>query len=397
MSKVDRCVAAVRCTSYRSDELDNGLERLWEYLGADELVWPGATVLLKVNCLGPYAEEKGVTTHPAVVRALCRMVSERGARVQVGDSAGGATGQAFTHRALEISGIARVAREAGAEVVNFDARPAVPVENPRPGGPNPLYIAAAAREADVIINVAKLKTHLLTGLTAAVKNSFGCLPGAYKQILHREYPRVDEFSQVVLDISDVVGPRLHVVEAVVAMEGNGPSGGTLVECGLLLGARSALDADLAAALAAGWDPFEVSTNRAGRDRGLLQAGAKPLVVGDGLRTTCGRPLRRPLTAGWLARVPLPLLRLGVRLYEPALDIDAGLCNACGLCAQACPAQAMTVATAARIDNARCIRCYCCVELCSRQAARIVRRWRPRLGQHSSVCERQADRGSPGCR
>jgi len=372
-------VAVARCHDYHDVRLGAALERLWEYLRVDQLVRPGLTVLVKVNCLGPYPPERAVTTHPLVVLALCRMIRERGARVQVGDSAGGATRPAFTQHALEVAGIAAAAREGGAEVVNFDARPAVVVANPRPGGPNPLYLAAAVREADVIINVPKLKTHLLTGLTGAVKNSFGCLPGAYKQLLHRDHPQVDAFSQVILDISDVVGPHVHLVDGIVAMEGNGPAGGKAVDCGLLFGSRSALAVDVAAALAARWSPWSVSTNRAARSRGRLAAGVDPTVVGDTLRNSCGRPLQKPVTAGWVSKLPAPLMRWVMTFYGHALVVDEKLCNACGLCAEACPVQAVTVAGVARVDQASCIQCYCCMELCTRHAVSVVRRRRPGAG------------------
>jgi len=358
-------VAVARSRDYHDLRLIPALERLWECLRADELVRPGHNVVVKVNCLGPYPYERAVTTHPAVVSALCRMIRQRGARVQVGDSAGGATRPAFTQHALEVSGIAAAALSGGAEVVNFDARPAVPVENPRPDGPNPLYLAAAIREADVVINVPKLKTHLLTGLTVAVKNSFGCLPGAYKQVLHRDYPRVEAFSQVLLDISDAVCPHLHLVDGVVAMEGNGPSGGKAVDCGLLLGSRSALATDVAAALAAGWSPWAVSTNRAARSRGRLATGTFPRMIGDTLENRGGRPLQRPVTAGWVSRLPAPLMRWAMTFYDHALVVDGEKCNACGACAEACPVRAVTVAGMAQVDQARCIHCYCCMELCTR--------------------------------
>jgi uncharacterized protein (DUF362 family)/NAD-dependent dihydropyrimidine dehydrogenase PreA subunit len=381
-------VAVAHCLDYQENRVGVALERVWQCLRVDELVRPGHTVLVKVNCLGPYLPERAVTTHPAMVLALCRMIRSRGARVQVGDSAGGATRPAFTQHSLEVAGIAAAALEGGAEVVNFDARPAAVVENPRPGGPNPLYLAAAVREADVIINVPKLKTHLLTGLTAAVKNSFGCLPGAYKQVLHRDYPQVDAFSQVLLDISDVVRPHLHLVDAVVAMEGNGPSGGKAVNCGLLFGSRSALSTDVAAALAAGWSPWGVSTNRAARIRGRLTPPVHPRMVGDSLRNSCGRPLQRPVTAGWVSRLPAPLMRWAMTFYDVALVVDGEKCNACGTCAVACPVQAVTVAGVARVDPASCIQCYCCMELCTRQAVNVVRGRRP-------GASRRCRGGSPG--
>ena len=335
-------------------------------------------VLLKVNCLNPHPPERGVTTHPALVKVLCELLKDGGANVWVGDSAGGVSGKAHTAHALEVSGLAEAARQGGAKVVNFDAHKAVPVSNPRTGGPDPLYVAAPLLESDLVINLPKLKTHLFTGLSAAVKNCYGGLPGAYKHQLHRDYPGLGEFSHVLVDVCQAISPQLHIMDAIWAMEGNGPAMGTLTNTGVLLAATDPYLMDVAACRLARWPAHSVSTNRAAQERELVNVARELTVWGDELRAQHERPFKRPLSSSFTHWVPGWLLSTAFGWLQPTVVIDEQRCTGCRFCIDSCPAQAMSILQGrAHVHRDDCIACYCCVELCRHQAVDLKRRYRVR--------------------
>ncbi len=368
-------VACVHCRDYDLGRVRDSVERLLSSPFIAGRVQGREEVLLKVNCLNPHPPERGVTTHPALVRALCDALRERGAKVKVGDSAGGVRGKAHTAQALKASGLAQAALEAGAEVVNFDAQKAVPVTNLRKEGPDPLYLAASLRQGNLVINVPKLKTHLFTGLSAAVKNCYGGLPGAYKHQLHRDYPEVSEFSDVLVDVCLAVAPELCIMDAVWSMEGNGPAMGTLVNTGLLLATTDPFVMDMAACQVVRWPFDSVSTNRQARRRGLMDENQAILVWGDPLQGQNQRPFRRPLSMSLTHRIPGWLLAVAFDWLQPTVVVDDETCTGCGFCVDSCPAQAMSVKHGrATVHRDRCIACYCCVELCRQQSVDLKRRY-----------------------
>jgi len=254
-----------------------------------------------------------------------------------------------------------------------------------------LDLVQPALDADVIINLPKLKTHNLTTLTLAVKNLFGLVPGALKIGYHGKMPEKDVFSQGLLDILTQVRPALHVMDAVVAMEGNGPSGGDPRQVATILAGADALALDVVAAALVGVDPLDVSTTAAAVERGLTTGRLQDVTLAgdplDALRVAdfrrgvnaaidpgllppwvsrlFGAPegerwtLFQALSTGWLSKQLVAYPRAGAE------------CTACGFCVRHCPVEAIRVRDGrARMDTGRCIRCYCCHELCPHDAVEL---------------------------
>ena len=96
-------------------------------------------------------------------------------------------------------------------------------------------------EADYIINICKLKTHAMTGYSGGIKNLFGTIPGLEKPQMHYRWPEIEDFSNMLLELAQTVAPQLTVIDAIDAMEGNGPTGGTSHPLHMLLAARHGRD------------------------------------------------------------------------------------------------------------------------------------------------------------
>ncbi|MDY6862774.1 MAG: DUF362 domain-containing protein, partial [Thermodesulfobacteriota bacterium] len=154
-------------------------------------------VLLKVNLMKGAPPDRALNTHPEFVRAMIRIVKEKGGKPLVGDSSGLV---GLTNKAFEASGIAKVAKEEGAELKNFDAMTLHKKEIPGEIIQN-IWIPEELLKIDVRITLPKLKTHTLTVLTGAIKNQMGLLPGGTKSKIHQLVPAVRKLSRALVDIN----------------------------------------------------------------------------------------------------------------------------------------------------------------------------------------------------
>jgi uncharacterized protein (DUF362 family)/Pyruvate/2-oxoacid:ferredoxin oxidoreductase delta subunit len=366
--------AIVQCADYQQDRVDRAVRQSLNLLGGIErYVWPGAKILVKPNLITARRPDEAVTTHPTVVRALVQFVQAAGGLVTIADSPGGP----FSHERLEeiyaTSGLAQVAAETGARL-NYDL---TTVDLPHPEGEllKGVTVIKAVAEADVVITVPKLKTHTLTGLTGAVKVAFGAVPSPLKTEYHLRLPKVGDFSQALLDICSLVNPRLTVMDAVVGMEGEGPSAGNPRPIGAILASADSLACDVAAAALVGLDPLAVSTTRAAVSLGLTSGRLADIeLVGDPLsklRISSFKP-----ASTWLATNRISEFLLGIygRLAGPRPVMNSN-CNGCRTCQRNCPPQAITMVNKRPVvDYGQCIRCFCCQELCPQQAVTIHHPW-----------------------
>ena len=182
-----------------------------------------ACVALKLNLVSAMKPEQAATVHPAVVCALVRMLTARGAHVILGDSPGGLYTSAHLQRVYDATGL-RAAEALGAEL-NEDFSVCT-VSYPEALQARSFTMTAYLQQADAIIDVCKLKTHGMMGMTNAVKNFFGIIPGTMKPEYHYKYPKVSDFADMLVDLCEYCRPRLCICDAVVGMEGNGPTQGS---------------------------------------------------------------------------------------------------------------------------------------------------------------------------
>jgi len=397
-------VALVRCDDYDPQQVEEALRRALDLLGGiSHYVRPGQRVVLKPNLLRAMAPAVACTTHPAVVRAAVRLVQEAGATAVIADSPGGPSARPWLRRVFETTGMRQVAEETGAEL-SYDTT-VVHVSHPDGRLLKMVEVIAPVVQADAVINLAKFKTHNLTVLTAAVKNLFGVVPGLDKMGYHAKLYDRRMFAQGLVDVATCVRPTLSITDGIVAMEGDGPSGGRPFPGRALLASPDMFAADVVAMGLAGWDPLTMPTLSVAAEwglttgqladvelrgdplAGLLFQGFRPGsatvvdpgLVPRGLQEQVRSPACRVGGAG-RRRLPGALRRWATR--QLIVTPQAGRrCTGCGHCAQLCPVQAIHVrARRAEIDARRCIRCYCCHELCPELAVELDRPWLGRLLQ-----------------
>ncbi len=365
-------VAVVRCQSYEEVQIAEALDRVFKEINLAEIVKPGDLVLLKPNLLAPRKPEAAVTTHPAVVREAAKRVLALGARVMVGDSSGGLVGGHYpTERSLRVSGMARVCEELGIEKVNFDTAGSTRI--PVAGRfLTELEIARPVLEADVIINLPKLKTHSATLYTGAVKNMFGSVPGSRKADYHSQAPSAREFSNLLVDIIQRLAPRLTIVDGVVGMEGNGPGVGSPVDIGLIVAGVNPVLVDAVCCRAIGLEPRRVRYLEEAERRRLCPSLSSYALVGDKVDFPVVKDFRFPVNL-WFELNPPGITRYVMRRLKYLPFCDADKCTGCNICRDSCPVQAITAKTGGEgvtVDRDKCIQCLCCQELCPQGAFEI---------------------------
>ena len=191
--------------------------------GMPAFVKPGERIAIKPNMLMAVPPERAITTHPAVVAAVALEVREAGAVPVVVDGPG--TGvlhlAPVIERAFRAAGYREVADRYGFELsVDTDWQT---VSVPGAVWAKQLDIMTPILEADGVINLPKFKTHMYMTLSAATKNLFGVIPGLNKAAYHGKLPEPERFADMLLDVAYFIKPRLHLVDGITALEGNGPA------------------------------------------------------------------------------------------------------------------------------------------------------------------------------
>lgn len=370
MEMIKTRVAVMQCDIYDVTRLmvkiDEGIALLG---GFNHFIRPGMNVLLKVNLIGPMPPESAAVTHPAFVRAVIRLIKPLGCTVWVGDSSGGAIGgKAQTGRAFEVSGIAQAAEEEGAVVKNFDREGVVEV---KAADGAVMYLARPAFEADFIINLPKLKTHMAALYTGAVKNLFGCVPGLAKAGYHKQAQSARAFGEVLCEINKHIRPGLHIMDGVVAMDGQGPTTGHPFAAGKILAGTDPLALDTVGVHMIGRDIRNLPAYAASLREGIGEADLSHIAVCgdfDAPPRLTGFKLPRVMGA---ERAPGGILGQMIDLMRTRPEVDPKVCRRCNACVESCPVNAIDKETK-RIDYGACIGCMCCHEMCTYHAVKLVR-------------------------
>ena len=337
-------------------------ELVADMLEASGLQWRGKKVLVKPNLLGPFAPDSAVVTHPSLIRAVRRQLHDAGCSVIVGDNPG-IRGYGMVAKTATVSGAGEAA---GEDFLNLTLRPRKFELNSRFA--KSISISSEILEADILVSLPKLKTHMATIITGGVKNSYGFVVGADKTRLHAAAPRHEDFGELIADIYAIRPPDLVIMDAIIGMEGNGPSGGKIREIGCLMASNNAGAVDLAICGMTGLNPLKVATQRTIMARGLSPSSLQEVDVRGEI----------PFLPNF--RIPANLMRLDPwglghkiisrRLARPQIKVDKSKCIACGACAENCPVSAIEVVNYPTFDYNQCISCYCCYEICPEGALRV---------------------------
>jgi uncharacterized protein (DUF362 family)/Pyruvate/2-oxoacid:ferredoxin oxidoreductase delta subunit len=367
-------VAVVACTDYRGEQVRSAVTRAVDHVGGIRaFVRPGDRVLIKPNLLKASAPETAVTTHPEVIRAVIRLVRDAGGEPQLGDS----PGFGDLRRVCEKTGVLDVIEQEGVRLADMDTAVRVKTR----GQFHHFEVARGVHEADVVINLPKLKTHGMMTLTGAVKNLFGCIPGKRKIQWHfNTGVNRDAFARMLVELSALIRPALTVMDAVVGMEGNGPGSGDPRPIGVVMAANDPVALDAVAGAIVGAGPETLYVIRAAAVAGIGETNLERISLrGEPLEAVMVRDFRLPPQEHLEWQLP----EWGRRLLKDALTtrpvIDHRSCMQCGVCEGHCPQKAIRRrGRRLAIEYRDCIRCFCCQEFCPRGAITVGKGWALRL-------------------
>jgi len=371
-------VALIKCADYDLVQIQSSVREAVDRMGGiAKFVKPGQRVLLKINLLMKKRPEEAVTTHPAVVEAAVRLVQEAGGIPVLGDSPGGPYNVRVLKTIYSVAGIIEVAEKTGAEL-NWDVGE-VTVPSPDGKVTKSFTITSCCANADVVISLPKLKTHGMATMTGAVKILFGVIPGMKKAEYHLKMPKMEDFADMLVDIVQLVKPGLSIMDAVVGMEGDGPSGGTPRQIGAVLASADSYALDVVGAHLIGLKPEAVPTIMAARRRGFASRLEEVEVPLEVLAELIIKDYKVPkgFPSNFLdGKVPGFMRDYLVNRLRPKPEFLHSKCVGCADCVRNCPPQALALNEAKRpvVDLDSCIRCFCCQELCPHQAVEIRRPW-----------------------
>ncbi len=324
----------------------------------------GKKVLIKPNALRTSNANEAIVTHPSVLRAVVEKVETLDpAEIIVGDNPGvvsyGANEECFEKTGLMDAGMGYY-QNIGNDSVKIDFNPKFM---------SSVSVSKAILEADIIISLPRFKTHGLTVISGALKNSYGFLPGAQKAILHKIAGSPARFSEVVVEVFKIRVPDLFILDAVVGMEGNGPSSADLRDIGLILATDNAVAMDSVIATMMGCDPSCLRFLQKAKKDGLGDYDLKTVNIIGKLEKIPDFKLP-PLGGEGIMENPSIMEMLTSKIkFRP--KVDQKLCTACGTCVAQCPVSALTMNdNFPEVDADTCITCFCCQELCPEKAIQL---------------------------
>jgi len=321
----------------------------------------GKRVLIKPNVLRVAAPDEGIVTHPAVLRAVVeRVAAEAPVEIIVGDNPGlfnyGANEESFEETGL-MDAAKGYYQNIGNDSVKMDFNPEYMAS---------VSVSRAVMEADVVISLPKFKTHGLTVITGAIKNSYGILPGAQKARLHQAAGSPERFHEVVVDVFKLRVPDLFIVDAVLGMEGNGPASPELRDIGKILASDNAVALDSVIAQMMGLDPERLSFFRKARADGLGDYAPDTIdIIGKLDRIP---DFKLPPLGGEAILGNTDIQEMMSQRARLKPEVYADWCTGCGTCVDQCPVGALSMnADALPVADDTCITCFCCQEICPEKA------------------------------
>ncbi len=345
----------------------------------NRLVNRDTKILIKPNMLSRHTPDKAVTTNPVVVDCVIAVLKEFGAKAEnitLADSSGGPASRGVIQGNYNTCGFSLVAEKHNVNLYTKMSSRTLKTDGVMV---KEFEVMRPAAESDVIINLAKFKTHVMTGMTGAVKNMFGVVPGLKKAEFHMRFPDKENFANMLIDLCQAVKPTFTIVDGIQAMEGDGPAGGSVRNLGLLLAGSDPYKIDMAMAYIMGFEAENLPVLKAAMDRGLVPARLEMTdITGDVQRyQRCeGYILPRSYRLDFGDHVPRAL-----RWATPAVEkflapkpkINKPRCIGCGKCRSICPQKTIEIKDKKAVINLKnCIKCFCCHEMCPVKAIDIKR-------------------------
>ncbi|GMT41758.1 MAG: (4Fe-4S)-binding protein [bacterium] len=375
MDKMKTRVALAACADYDPQGVKESIIKMIDSLGGiGRFVGSGDKVLLKPNMLTPSRPEQAVITHPAVVRAVAEIVMDCGGKPFIADSPGSNVNS--FKRLARLSGLSAVAKELGIPIFPLDE----PIEKRLDEKKmyRILEISRHVLEADTVINLPKLKTHVMMYMTVGVKNIFGCVVGKRKAGWHLN-AGIDHmfFARMLVELYDAVAPALTIMDGILAMEGNGPgTSGNPRQCGVMAAAVDAVALDRVAVELVGAKPERLHTSAAAREMGIGETDIRRIeITGESVEKLRIENFVFPKKSIDMMPIPNIIRRLlNDHLTSKPKEIREK-CTLCDQCVDICPTGVISkLGDKLEINYDSCIRCFCCVEVCPEGAMKPIVPW-----------------------
>jgi len=367
-------VALLKCADYDVNNIEKILREGFELLGGSSflrtLIPENSSVLLKPNFLSVIEKGSPVITHYALFEAVVRIVKEYSNIIAFGDS----PGSGDTRKAAEKSGLMEVASRYGVRFVDFNEEVHVELDNPL------MYkfwnVAKAAYEADVVITLPKLKTHAMMYYTGAIKNQFGCIPGSQKAAWHTKLPDAVNFSKMLLDLNSVVKTNFAILDAIVAMEGNGPRNGTPKKMDTIIMGECLTAVDSTAVRLMGYDNvLSIPILKVAYDTKWGAVIPEEIeVLGGKVENMKCKNFKLSRNARVINFISPSLNNFVAAITAPNPVLIEEKCIGCRKCDEVCPERSKVISfvkhnnkVIPKWNYSNCIRCFCCQELCPQGA------------------------------
>ena len=365
--------------TYDADVIEKVLRGQLERLGISDM-FDGKRVAVKPNLVMKKSPDAAATTHPAVLEAVLRILKESAADIVVVESPPGLYTESALRGFYNACGISEVAGRLGVRLNSDTSSREAHLTDAKTA--KMFELITPMLDADVIVDLAKLKSHALTKYSGAVKNYYGTIPGLQKVETHARFPDYADFGSMLVDLCAFFAgnkPTFSVLDGIVGMEGNGPTGGEPKKLGVLISGRNPFSVDRVGARIAGLDGV-IMLDEAERRGFTKPAEELPLTSEKPLAEYLCPDFKKPESAEKSgSSIRLLQTMCGGKIYrllQPRPVVDAKKCVGCGECARSCPKKTIDLIKKksggryAHIKRQDCIECFCCQELCPVKAVRI---------------------------
>ena len=358
-------VAAVKCNTYERKLLRLKIDEAIKLAGGfPDSIKAGAKILIKPNLLTPKHPDTCTTTNPEIVRALVRELKSNGIDdITIGDSP---AGNHSWEKLWSKTGMQSVADDENVKLLPFDNFKIASTE-----GIKRIPVLKELNEFDAVISVPKLKTHLLTKMTGAVKNSYGLVVGNAKSNFHGDFPSPRKMSDFIGRIFGLIKPDFVIMDAVDCMEGDGPNSGKPKHIGVIIAGKDAVAIDACACKVYGYTYSEINVLRKCVE---LKHGvaSKDFInkTGDGWNLIEKAKAKRA-KADFLFKIPESLFFIITYFARCRPVLEKKNCIKCGICANTCTQNAIKVSKKKfKLKSSKCVLCMCCIEACPYNAINL---------------------------
>lgn len=366
-------VSIQQAFSYESENVRHALLKSLDFLGGlERIIRPKSRVFVKINHLSPPSPPNDmIVTHPAFTKELLGLLLDIGCEITVGDDI-----QSKKEDGFLISGYRKICSALGVRLVNLKE---IGFREISCNGQilTKVYISPLVLDSDFLINLPKLKTHSFMAFTGAIKNMYGVIPHGLRCSYHREYAKSEIFGQMLVDIFSCAPPHLNIMDAIHAMEGEGPSAGSSKKVGLILASSDGVALDAVASKIIGLDPMQIHTTINAAKRGLGTAQMAEIeILGEKIQDIDVKDFKQSAIAIGLIRKNIPAFLHGFIQWQMVLipRVLQKKCTACQECVDICPVGAVQIiGEKAKIEKSRCIHCMCCHEVCRFHAIKLGQR------------------------